>query len=449
MIAWTAGARVTVLLFSLFLSTFAVSAIVPPAPQPERPACAEWQACRDQADQARAAGDYERFHDLAWRAVQTRGRRDPDLLFLLARAQSLSGRPHDALVTLQRLAIEQGVGRDVSADEDFRRVRSLPGWADVEALILRTGEAATAAAAPAPPTTTTEAAAIAAPPAPALRPVDAIEVARFSTPPFEPGGLAYDAVSRRFVIGNLPERKLTIVAEGTNRAATLSGDAANLLNVAAIEIDRAQGDLWVASAARDAGGRGTSQVTKLQLISGRRLQVFTPDPEQAPSRFVDLALNHGNGVLVLDAEGPRLFQITKAAQALTVACELPAGSVASLAPGAPGIVYVAYGDKLVRADLRARTAAKVHAAGGSEIPGLRRIRWHEGSLIALQRIDGGGTRMVRLRLARAGTRVGAIETLQPAQQDGGTAAALDLLGDSLFYLVSGPDGSAIRRIDLK
>jgi hypothetical protein len=94
--------------------------------QTPSPPCANWQSCREQALEAAARGEHETFHDLAWRAMQTRGARDPDLMLLLARAQSLSGRPGDALVMLQRLA-DMGIAADVASDEDFRRVRALPG----------------------------------------------------------------------------------------------------------------------------------------------------------------------------------------------------------------------------------------------------------------------------------------------------------------------------------
>src|SRR5438876_12159828 len=65
--------------------------------------CTEWRDCRQLALAAAERGEYETFHDLAWRAVQAGPPKDPALMYLLARAQSLSGRPHDALVTLQRL----------------------------------------------------------------------------------------------------------------------------------------------------------------------------------------------------------------------------------------------------------------------------------------------------------------------------------------------------------
>src|SRR3954471_19141847 len=97
-----------------------------------RPECKEWHECRQLALDAAARQDYETFHDLAWRAVQTGPRNDPALMYLLARAQSLSGRPADALVMLQRLA-QIGTQTDAATIDDFRRVRALPGWAEFAA----------------------------------------------------------------------------------------------------------------------------------------------------------------------------------------------------------------------------------------------------------------------------------------------------------------------------
>src|SRR3984893_3125777 len=100
----------------------------------QRIECRNWRDCRQLALDALVSRDYEHFHDLAWKTVQTGPPRDPDLMFLLARAQSLSGRPHDALVMLGRLA-EMGIATDPSANDEFQVVRTLPGWPAVEALI--------------------------------------------------------------------------------------------------------------------------------------------------------------------------------------------------------------------------------------------------------------------------------------------------------------------------
>ena len=103
---------------------------------PARVECHEVQECQRLALEAHGRGAYETFHDFAWRTIQTGRRNDPELMYLLARAQSLSNRPTDALVTLQRLA-EMGVVYDATTNEDLWRVRALPGWPQVAALIDR------------------------------------------------------------------------------------------------------------------------------------------------------------------------------------------------------------------------------------------------------------------------------------------------------------------------
>src|SRR6267142_5085907 len=137
--------------------------------------CAEWRDCRQLALAAADRGEYETFHDLAWRAVQTGPPKDPALMLLLARAQALSGRPHDALVMIQRLA-EMGVPSDADTNQDFSRTRQLPGWPEVSALIDRLMH-------PDPPR---GASAAAASNSPSTAP--ALEAVRFSTEGFAPGG---------------------------------------------------------------------------------------------------------------------------------------------------------------------------------------------------------------------------------------------------------------------
>src|SRR3954470_24986093 len=110
--------------------------------------CADVADCRAQAQAAAARGDYEAFHDFAWRAVQKGRRNDPELMYLVARAQALSGRPDDALVMLGRLA-DLGVPIDAATSPDFASVRQLKAWPELEAKLSGTPVAA-APADPAP-----------------------------------------------------------------------------------------------------------------------------------------------------------------------------------------------------------------------------------------------------------------------------------------------------------
>ena len=270
--------------------------------------CATWADCREQALAAAAAEEYERFHDLAWEAVRKGRRNDPELMLLLARAQSLSGRPLDALVMLRRLA-DLGAGTEAIASDDFRRVRALPGWAELERRLLGLPAPGTP---PSPPATTTSAAAVPssaevtkkAAAARATSAPAAGELLRFRTPPFIPGGLAYDRVSRRFIVGDRDGQRLAVVDEFSHQIATLAGSkGAGFGEIAALEIDPRDGALWVISNGPD-GGR----LHKLQLISARAIGNVTTAP-QGPSRFVDLALGPPGTVLVLDDATPRVLRM--------------------------------------------------------------------------------------------------------------------------------------------
>jgi hypothetical protein len=451
------------------------------ANRPPAPACSEWQECRQLAIDAAARQDYEAFHDLAWRAVQTGPKNDAQLMYLLARAQSLSGRPGDALVMLQRLAA-MGVHTDAAASDDFRRVRTLPGWLELSTnpggtstgestpSINRDGRGgATAAAAGVPPTVPRDSSAKPPEPStpslapgvvgsakpepiapPAARPSSsvgsAVETLRFSAPRFTPAGIAYDAVSRRFIVGDRHARKLAVVDEFSQHVANLaSAQTSGFGEITALEIDARLGNLWVVSA----DARQT-MLHKLQLVSGRSLASYAVDGSLAPARLVDVAATAQSAVLALDAAGHRLFQLKPKGTSLELAAVLPDAAPASVAPASEAVVYVANAGGIVRVDLASRAAVPVKAAPGIDLNGVSWFRWHQGSLLALQRIgDPATVRVVRFTLDRAGrsaTAAVVLDALLPSAEP--TAVAVS--GDVLFYLTSGEGTEMIvRRIALR
>ncbi len=265
------------------------------APLQERPAdCGSWENCRQLALRAAEQQDFETFHDLSWMAMRKGPARNPDLMRMLARAQSLSGRPLDALVMLDRL-LTMGVVTDAATNDDFRRVRALSGWADFERRVealnappvpserpaapteppagTTAASMPTPAAAPAPratraarnaartlPTPSAAPAPASEVGAPALAPAaaptsgDASDALRFTTIAFTPAGLAYDRVSNRFIVGDFEARKLTVVDEASQRVANLAAaSSAGFGTIGALEIDAHEGDLWVVSSPAGAG----------------------------------------------------------------------------------------------------------------------------------------------------------------------------------------------------
>lgn len=468
--------------------------------QAGRPECRPWQECRQLALDAASREDYEAFHDLAWRAVQTGPRNDADLMYLLARAQSLSGRPGDALVMLERLA-QMGVQTDAVTSEDFRRVRALPAWPDAEARLKTAGRtddpgappaaaaaepvapaAATPSPAPkeegsaaapdviAPPRTATrkpapaprgappeKAARSAAAAAPASAPArDApSESLRFTTLPFTPAGLAYDAVSRRFIVGDRDARKLAVVDEFSHHVANLaSARSSGFGDIAALEIDVRQGNLWVVSndATADgpdgsvaAGTDSAKQATlhKLQLVSGRLLASYVLPARLGSARFADVATMATGAVIVLDTEGNRLLRLAPGAKALEVAAPLPEPPATSVAPALGDVVYVANREGVVAVNLGSRASTSLRRSKGVDVAGIARLRWHKGSLVAVQQSEEG-YRAITIALGRNGRTATAVQVLDASLSTSDPTAAT-VSGGMLYYLASGEGGEMIVR----
>jgi hypothetical protein len=399
--------------------------------------CTEWHDCRQLALAAANRREYEAFHDLAWRTVQTGPPKDPALMYLLARAQALSGRPHDALVMLDRLA-EMGVASDAATSDDFSRTRQLPGWPEVSARIDRLIHPDSPPAAAAATVSNPLSPAVSSPPSP----VPALEAVRFSTTGFTFGGLAYDAVSRRFVFGDRLGRKLIIVGEGSSHPVDyVRADSAGFHEIAAIEIDARRGDLWVASA-----GDGAATLHKLQLVSGRPLRSFGVAADLEPVTLVDLAVTPAGAVLLLDSAGPQLLVLPPGGTSLEPVLRIDAREPASVAAGGDdGIAYVAHRDGVSRIDLRARTATPVAAKSPVSLARLQWIRWHRRALIGVAVDVDGSRRIVRLELSANGRAVTKATTLEGSVPSSGRTF-VTISGDELVYLVDGSSGAAGRSL---
>src|SRR5262245_32821210 len=246
-----------------------------PAPQAEPAACTRSKDCQQLALDAAAREDFETFHSLAWRALQTGPPNDADLMFLLARAQTLSGRPDDALVMLGRL-LDRGIAHpEVETLDDFRRVRNLPGWPSLLGRMHGVASPAGAAATVAAPATSGSKATAPVASSPASASIASRGAAKASEPiagriPVPPAvtapiAMAYDEVSGRVVIADEASDTLKVLSE-------LSGNAVDLVSrgwgggyhTTALAIDATRGDLWVVGT-RTGAGRPESVVHRVQL----------------------------------------------------------------------------------------------------------------------------------------------------------------------------------------
>jgi hypothetical protein len=84
-----------------------------------------------------------------------------------------------------------------------------------------------------------------------------------------------------------------------------------------------------------------------------------------------------------------------------------------------------------------------------DLSGVRWLRWHRGSLVAVQGIATGSYRLIRIRLDDSGRRARAVDVLDgDVALAGATAASLS--GSVVFYLSrAAGDQLEVKRLTLK
>ena len=336
--------------------------------------CADLSSCKQAALEARERKDYEAFHDLAWLTLRKGKPDDPELMLLLARAQSLSGRPGDAIVMLDRLAA-RGSPTDVATSEDFEAVRRHPRWnpagtstvpivetakapgiataktpdVSAEARSAKAEATKPPAIAPKPPDLSPEArspkpeaskAPLVSSPKPSAAKTESAKTPAAKTPStvafttlLSPSALAYDAVSKRYLIADRQARRIAVVDENTGTVSTLVGENARLGEIDGIAIDPRQGDLWVVTSSGD-----DMSLSRLQLISGRELSAVRISGVRG--RIGGVAFVRGAGLVVSDRFGD-IYKLTPAGHGEKV------GSLeyvpTALGADGEGILYVTAG----------------------------------------------------------------------------------------------------------
>ena len=457
--------------FGALVFVIGAALLLPGAPangQPTRaPDCTDWRECRQMVETALETGEVEHAQDLAWRAVQRGPKDDPDLMFLLARAQSRSGRPHDALVMIRRLA-ERGVHTTADTHPDLERMRALDAWPETEAIVARVnaGEPAKPAAAPATTIGTASrgrTAEPAAPPAeraatdggntkavagvpaspspatvPAAVPLGANETLRFNAERFVAAGLAYDAVSHRFVYGDRDGRKLRVVGVGLDHAVDLvRAESAGFFNVRALDIDTRRGDLWVVSASENGGA---AALHRLQLVSGRPLAAVPLAGDLLPVWPVDLTVTDGGAVIVLDRSG-RLLRLRAGSSTLEALMPLNLDAATSVTASGENVVFVAARDGVSRVDLSSKAVTALASPKAISMAGFERLRRYRGGLVGLQSEADGSRRVVRLELTPNGRRVRQATPYEARFDAAAGPIALAVSGDEVSLITGGPDPS--------
>jgi hypothetical protein len=259
----------------------------------------------------------------------------------------------------------------------------------------------------------------------------------------DPVGLAHDAVSRRFIVGDRRLNSLVVVDEVFNRITNMVAAAsAGFFGLTGFEIDRARGDLWVANSSRDGG----ASLHKLQLISGRVLYSVQLPDDAGPADFRDIAVTPGGTVTVLDASGSRILRLRPGRRAFEAPAPVDLEDPTSLAAPDEQAAYVAHRGGLARVSVADGATTPLDAAPGIDLRGLRRIWSFNGSLVALQ-AHGSTTRIVRIALGGGGARALRLRVLDPDAAIVNETMAT--LGQADLYYVTQRDGrNVVRRLRL-
>lgn len=431
-----------------------------------KPTCTRSEECQQLALESAAREEFETFHELAWRAVQTGKKNDPELMFLLARAQSLSGRPDDALVMLTRLADRGIFHPEAETLADFNRMRDMAGWpkllermrvaastippvsspAEVPSTPSSPPPTPPAPVAPAPRSASASTRSIASAPeerkeiSPTVVPVDGIIAV--PTTVGTPVGMAYDRVSARMIVADDSSATLKVISESSGNAVDLvSRGWGGGYHTNALVIDSKRGDLWVV------GGRTAdaphSIVHRLQLISGRLLYSVPPPEDAGETQFTAVALSSAS-VFVLDAEGGRIFELAPAGKTLRLRSTLPIHNLTGLTLANDAVAYVSHAGGILRVDLATKRSESVKSSPGIALDGIEWIGYFENSLLAVQRANDGAMAAVRLRFDRSGHTVTAVDAFGAA-----AAKSATLLGDTFFFVSPSPEGTSVARVKLR
>jgi hypothetical protein len=217
--------------------------------------------------------------------------------------------------------------------------------------------------------------------------------------------------------------------------------SAGFFGLTAVEIDRRRGDLWVANAKDD--GSETA-LHRLQLISGRVLQVLPLPAAHGPATFMDMALTRGGTVLALDTRGKRLF--TLRAGSYQRPLRIDGDALLSIAALDEDTAWIATTEGLLRVDLVSHTVVPVRAARNVSLTGFVHIRAHQGAILGIQP-DGDRARIVRLNLDGAGVKAIAATLVAEVAIADPTSVTID--GGTLHYLGRDTDGgTTVRHISL-
>jgi hypothetical protein len=391
---------------ALVLGLFSLLLVAPPAPAaPQAEKGETWLQHAQKALEEHRAKNYPAFLERAEKAVRAGPTRHPWLMYALARAYSLNGRAAEASRVLGELA-DMGLGIDVSADEDFGRLRAAAVWTELSKKI----EAARA---------------------PVVRGRTAF---RIPDPDLMPEGIAYDPLRRTFYLGSIYKSKIVALDRNGGRRDFKASGEDGLASVLGLKVDARRRLLWVCSNTRD----GAASVLKYALDSGELKGKYTLDERPARRQFNDIALGRRGDAYVTDSAGAAVYEIQAGAERLRPLVKFGPGVYPNgLALSADERrLYVATSAGISIVDLGAKSVTELTTGANVAAAGVDGLYLYRGSLVAFQNAVPSPDRVVRLFLSADGRRAERARVLESNRPDYSLPTTGVVVGDELFYVAN-------------
>lgn len=339
---------------------------------------------RRQAAVAYKAKDWTAFLENAAKASALRPDH-PGLLYNVACARSLTGDAKGALQALETLAAWK-VDLGAETDPDLEAARRSPDFGPLKERLA------------------------------ALRkPIGTASVA-FELPDRDLAeGIAYDPVSKTFLVGSVHGRRIV----RRSAAGAVTPFATHDLGVFGMAVDAERRLLWAATAALpemsgyDKSMEGKTALVAFDLATGKEARRVAPPAGGGAHSFNDVTVSPKGEVYLSDSVGGQVYRLAPTATALETV--VPAGVLRSpnglaLSPDGKRLYVSDWATTVHAVELETSKVTALAAPAGSTTIGIDGLVWHRGALVAVQ---NGVTphRVVRLSLGKGGDALERAEVL--------------------------------------
>ena len=205
-------------------------------------------------------------------------------------------------------------------------------------------------------------------------------------------GLAFDTKTDRFFISSVHKRKI-IEYDSNGESRQFNKNSADLEGIFGMKADEKNRILWAAGGALkfmegyDDSLKGQSFLYKFNLDDGTLLNAYPPPEPGEEHLFGDLTLNKTGDVFVSDSRSSCIYRLTKDGEGLQTL--IPSGYFVSLQGIAftddGSALYAAdYSQGIFKIDMNDRTAALLENKTPTTLLGIDGLYFYKGSLIATQ-----------------------------------------------------------------